>query len=414
MRRAVRISIGVGASIAASLVIFIIVCCVMYTPTYMARYLLWGTSDIRDFEKFPFHEVRNAPPVFRFASNPREDEVREVFSRVRYRWKGTVQNVATLDAFLAGTGTTAFIVIEDDAILYEKYFNGYARYSINTSFSMAKSFTSALIGAAIADGAIGSIDDPVVRYIPELKGRDIDGVTIKNLLMMASGLYYGESKLPEDIDFPWGSDPLTYYFPDLRRAALGVRKEEAPGRHFHYNNYHPLLLGMILERTTGKTVATYLEEKIWMPLGMEFPGSWSIDSEKSGFEKMESGINARSIDFAKFGRLFLNKGRWNQRQILPEEWVVESTSPPHGLPDGYYLRHANRPFFTSDGGYYKYMWWGYAKGEGRYDFIAAGHLGQYIYVCPEKKLIIVRNGMREGKVDWWPELFLDFCQKWSG
>jgi CubicO group peptidase (beta-lactamase class C family) len=407
--RKIKIAAGVGAGIAGALLIFAIICSVIYTPTYMARYFLWRTSDIRDYEKFPLHEMKNAPPPFMFASHPQENEVRVLFGKARYRWEGKFREVGDLDGFLSKTGTTAFLVIKDDSILYEKYFNGYKRDSVNTSFSMAKSFTSALVGAAIGDGSIQSVEDPIIKYIPELKGKGLDGVTIRNLLMMASGIRYRESKLG-DIDFPWGSDPLTYYFPDLRKAALAVRREEGPGLHFHYNNYHPLLLGMILERATGKSVAAYLEEKIWMPLGMEFPGSWSIDSKQSNFEKMESGINARSIDFAKLGRLFLKKGKWNDKQIISENWVTESTRPPSNVPAHYYARYPQWPFFTSDGGYYKYMWWGYSK-DGGYDFYADGHLGQFIYVCPQKNLIIVRNGMRLGQVDWWPEIFRDVSER---
>ncbi len=408
MRKVLRIFLRCAAGLAAMLIVFVITMFIMYPAEYMARYLLWRTSDIRDYEKFPFHEVHNESPPYLFAVNLKEDEIRSLFNQIDYTWRGTRNKIGDLDAFLSDTGTTALLVIQDDALLYEKYFNGYQRDSINTSFSMAKSFTSALIGAAIEDGAIGGVNDPLIQYIPELRGKGLDNVTLRNLLMMTSGLQYRDTKLPGDIDFPWGSDPLTYYFPDLRKTALSVVPEEAPGLHFHYNNYHPLLLGMVLERTTKKSVAAYLEEKIWTQLGMEFPGSWSIDSEESGFEKMESGINARSIDFAKFGRLFLNRGNWNGRQILPEEWVAESTTPPAAQPADYYARYADSvgagPFFSHGDGYYKYMWWGYSNSGGEYDFFADGHLGQFIYVCPQKNLIIVRNGKTTGKVDFWPDI----------
>lgn len=136
---------------------------------------------------------------------------------------------------------------------------------------------------------------------------------------MSSGIRYSEYHMP------WSDDTTTYYAPDLRAAAISSPITGEPGQEFHYNNFHPLLLGMVLERTTGRPVAQYLEEKIWKPLGMESPGSWSLDSEQSGFEKMESGINGRAIDFAKFGRLFLNNGNWNGVQLIPAEWVDEST-----------------------------------------------------------------------------------------
>ena len=202
------------------------------------------------------------------------------------------------DAFLAKNRTQAFIVIQDDAILYEQYFNGASRDSIVTSFSTAKSFTSTLIGIAISEGYIHSVDDPITDYLPELAERDpaFANITIRDLLMMSSGIKY--------VEFPFvnGDDAKTYYYPDLRQLALeDTHIVGLPGEQFHYNNYHPLLLGMILERATGTSVANYLQEKIWKPVGMEYPGSWSLDEH--GFEKMESGINARAIDFAKFGRL---------------------------------------------------------------------------------------------------------------
>jgi CubicO group peptidase (beta-lactamase class C family) len=338
--------------------------------------------------------------------------VRAALADVEYISGGETRKVGDLDKLLESTNTTAFIVIKDDAILYERYFNGYVRDSINTSFSMAKSFTSALIGIAIDEGYIDSVDAPVVTYIQELRGKGFDSLTIRHLLMMSSGFNYSETSLPGDIDFPWGDDVATYYSLDLRKTALGVKVSEPPGKHFRYNNYHPLLLGMILERTTGRSVAEYLEEKIWKPLGMEFPASWSIDSEESGFEKMESGINARAIDFAKFGRLFLNNGDWNGTRIISERWVAESTTRDYDVPTDYYrLPGWWVSSFESGLGYYKYMWWAYTRGENDYDFYAAGHLGQYVYVSPRRNLIIVRHGMNEGAVNSWPELLYKAAEK---
>ena len=399
-------------SILAAVVLFILACCIALGPTYMARYIFWNLSDIKDYEKFPYHEVRNAPPTFHFNQDPQEDRIRSVLAASEYKYNGAARNVGDLEEFLESSGATAFIVIKNDAILYERYFNGYSRDSINTSFSMAKSFTSALIGIAIDEGHIESVADPMTTYLPELCGKGLDAVTIRDLLMMSSVIKYSKSKLPGDIDFPWGSDPLTYYHPDLRKTALRVRPDEPAGTHFHYNNYHPLLLGMILERTTEKPVAAYLQEKIWEPLGMEYPASWSIDSEDSGFEKMESGINARSIDFAKMGRLFLNKGDWNGRRIISERWVEESTSRDTTTPPDYYSSPGWWvPFFESEKGYYKYMWWGYSREEHDYDFIANGHLGQFIYVCPGKDLIMVRNGKMYGEIDLWPELLHNMADR---
>jgi CubicO group peptidase (beta-lactamase class C family) len=223
---------------------------------------------------------------------------------------------------------------------------------------------------------------------------------------MSSGIKYHENGTP------WGDDAKTYYYPDLRKLALSVEIEEPPGKHFNYCNYNPLLVGMILERATGMPVAEYLQEKIWKPLGMEFPASWSLDSEKTGFEKMESGINARSIDFAKFGRLFLNKGNWNGSQIISEQWVKESTTRDTDTSADYYsLPGWWTPVFEDGKGYYKYHWWGYSRKDGAYDFSAEGNKGQIIYISPSKGLIIVRNGKEYGGVDNWLEMLFGMADR---
>ena len=309
------------------------------------------------------------------------------------------------DSFLEKNRTQAFIVIQDDAILYEKYFNGASRDSIVTSFSTAKSFTSALIGIAISEGHIHSVDDPITVYLPELAKRDpaFANITIRNLLMMSSGIKYAE--------FPFvnGDNAKTYYYPNLRQLSLeDTRIVALPGEKFLYNNYHPLLLGMIIERATGTSVANYLQEKIWKPIGMEYPGSWSLD--ENGFEKMESGINARAIDFAKFGRLFLYNGNWNGVQVIPAEWVAESTQADTSVD---YANYYYDDFIFANGqGYYKYMWWGIQRDEQNYDFMALGNHGQFIYISPQKNLIILRFGETYGEItgaDGWVDMFYKFA-----
>ena len=389
----------------------------MLTPySGFARSIVWGDSDVKDYERFPFRIIHNAPPVFRFSTiqdvshNTDNKTSSNNNTYTTFLSRSLLNSIApdssnsagsdsadrrkNFDNFLALTGTTAFMVIKDDRVLYEKYFNGYQRDSINTSFSIAKSITSALIGIAIDEGLIASADDPVTKYIPELKQKDprFNNITIKNLLTMSSGLRYVEQSLP------WSDDTKTYYNTNLRSLALSAKIEEAPSKRFHYNNYNPLLLGMILERTTHKHVSRYLEEKIWKPLGMDAPASWSLDSDVSGFEKMESGINARAIDFAKIGRLFLNNGDWNGRQIISQKWINEST----------------RPDTTSDPApFYQYMWWvdiTSSRDASHYNFYAAGNYGQFIYVIPEKNTIVVRHGYRSG-YDNWTGLFKELGSK---
>jgi CubicO group peptidase (beta-lactamase class C family) len=226
---------------------------------------------------------------------------------------------------------------------------------------------------------------------------------------MSSGIKYNSGI------FPWNDKPKIYYWPDLRQLTLNVEIERRPCQSFHYNNYNPFLLGMILERVVHKSVAAYLEEKIWKSLGMEYPAFWSIDSKKSGFEKMEAGINARAIDLAKFARLYLHKGNWNGKQIIPKEWVIKSTKYDPAICDKKdYYRYYDKswgPFFQNEKEYYKYFWWGYSSSDKDYDFFAMGNLGQFIYISPHKDLIIIRFGKKWGDVDWWPEVFKGMAEK---
>jgi CubicO group peptidase (beta-lactamase class C family) len=380
---------------------------------FAVRLVAWGGSDVRDYEKFPSRAIGNAPPVFAF----KKQLSPILFTRVDYTYQGKNQQ-ADFDQFMQSTGTTAFIVIKDDAIRYEGYFNGYQRDSIVTSFSAAKSFASALIGIAIAEGFIKGVNDPVTDYLPELRGKGLDRITLRHLLTMSSGIQYVEAQRMFPFLIPLSDDAKTYYFPNLRKLALEAQPDGAqPGTYFHYNNYHLLLLGMILERATHQSVAGYLQEKIWKPLGMEYPATWSLDSEASGFEKMESGINARAIDFAKFGRLFLNNGNWNGQQILPEAWVLESTAPD---PDDHRTWHpgsilgftdAAYSEFQAGKGYYKYLWWGRRRGNSAYDFFARGMYGQRIYVSPQTHTIIVRFGTGYGQLDSWQDVLQDMADR---
>ena len=372
---------------------------------FIARELSWGDSSLADYQKFPERSIANAAPVFEFAQHPSPPRI----ETIAFHSGGELKQ-AGFEDFLAASQTTALIVVQDDALLYEGYFNGYERDSVVTSFSVAKSFVSALVGIAIDEGAIGSVDDPITRYLPELRGRGLDAVTIRHLLTMSSGIRWQT----DDELSPWQEvtqftdEGLAYYYPDLRRLALGVQPDGQPaGTQFTYNNYNLLLLGLILERTTQQPVAEYLQDKLWKPLGMEYPASWSLDSAGSGFEQMGGGINARAIDFAKFGQLFLNQGNWNGIQIVPAEWVAESTAPRPG-DDTQWHSYTD---WQASGGYYQYLWWGMRRPDGSYDFMAQGHLGQWIFVSPIDSLVIVRFGLDDGGVDSWVEVFQTISAK---
>ena len=373
------------------------------TTFYLGRVVVWNAPTNQEYDRFPVRSIANGPTIFQFEQDPAaERRFLESLESIRYTC-GQQPRIAQLESLLKNTGTTAFIVIRDDVILYERYFRGYNRDSFNTSASVSKSIVSALVGIAIGDGLINSIDEPIVRYLPELEGKGVENITIRHLLTMSSGLKHTWGLTP------WHDLVRSYYKPDLRRVALRVRVVEEPDRHYNYNNCHTQLLGIILERVTGGSVSQYLERKIWIPLGMEYPASWCLDSRKHGFEQMMAGLNARAIDYAKFGRLYLNGGVWEGREIVPVQWIRRTTEPVPALetiPDFYATEEdeAAAAYFAGDG-YYSHHWWGYQTGPGSYDFFALGILGQFVYVCPESRVIIIRMAEDWGAVDWWPAIF---------
>lgn len=396
----IRMLRTLAVTVIGVIVLVLAIAMLAYPPIYVLRTIAWQDSDAFDWQKFPFHPLDPAPTAYHFdvALDPR---VAELF--------GQLSGTDNWDRFLEEKDTQAFIVIQNGKILYENYFNNTKRDSIVTSFSVAKSFTSALIGMAIQEGYIQSVDDPITTYLPELAERDprFNQITIRHLLSMASGLEYEEFR-PLLLN---SDDILTSYYPDQREISLeNTHLVDPPGQYFRYNKYHPQLLGMILERATGMTVTGYLQTRIWDPLGMEFDGSWSIDSKASDFEKMETGVNARAIDFAKFGMLFLNGGRWQDNQVISKAWVDESTQPllPQNYADYYPEWFASLPGQA----YYKYMWWGVAREGDSYDFTAEGNKGQFIYVSPQKNLVIVRNGIEYGiPSEEWFKLFFEFASQ---
>jgi CubicO group peptidase (beta-lactamase class C family) len=372
-------------------------------PGYLYRYFVWGarfpfSSRSDDYKNYDYHTIDKAPNAYQFASG-KPDSVPET---VQYDDGATVKQVA-LAELLGSTDTHAFIVIRDNQVLYENYFNGFARDSLCTAWSVSKSVTSALVGIALSEGYIKSVDDPITNYLPELKDQGFDAITIRNLLTMGSGIRYRIGFLP------WDEFVLTGYYPDLKQLLLsGLTIMEPPGRSFHYNNFNVELIGMILERTTHRQPSQYLEEKIWKPIGMEYPATWSIDSEQDNFELTPILLNARAIDLAKFGQLYLNSGNWGGKQIVPKQWVEESTAPNP---------NDRRPWETfsrwrDNGGYYKYFWWGVSNRKDDYSYMGIGTYGQFIFVSPKTRVVIVRTADKDG-IDprYWREVFQNIAQQ---
>jgi CubicO group peptidase (beta-lactamase class C family) len=369
--------------------------------TFEERVKVWQDASVYDYLAFPQKTIKVGENPFHYPERLQNEYISGLFQRYQYSKDRYTDN---LEELLRRALTTSFIIIRNDTIIYEKYFLGYNRESIVTSFSTAKSFVNALIGCALEDGSISGKDDPITKYLPELLRRDscFGNITIKNLLMMSSGLRYNE-------DAPEHDNDITYLSLNLRKSALEKTFiVDKPDKYFQYNNYNPLLIGLILERGSGKSVTEYLEQKIWKPLGMEYSGTWSMDSKEDNFEKMESGINARAIDMAKFGSLFLHMGKWNGRQIIPAHWTEEITRPEE-KSSRYYQ---NDSWFTEDGHYYKYFWWGDKRPGGRNDFHAVGNKGQYIYISPQKNIVIIRHGIDYGIGSGaWLRLFYEIASK---
>ena len=333
----------------------------------VGRFMWYNFADITDHNVFQSREIRtDSAEVFHFKNGEAE------------KLDLKMNNGDSFEDYLKKNKTVAFLVIHNDSIKYENYFNNYNKESIVASFSMAKSFTSFLIGCAVEDKYISSVNDPVTQYIPELKKNGFDSVTIENLLQMTSGLDFNESYFN-----PFGHAATFYYGKKLNKSSLKLKLKNEPNKTTEYVSGNTQLLGMILDRVLKeKTISQYLEEKLWKQIGMEYNATWSIDKHKNGIEKTFCCINARAIDFAKFGRLYLNKGNWEGNQIISRDWVDQSTK-----------------IDTSRGSvnYYQYQWW-IPNTEG--DFMAEGILGQFIFVSPSENLIIVRLGEKYGNVNW--------------
>ena len=355
----------------------------------MARAMVWMEADVGDQHRFP---ARTIPAGDGSTVLPIGEEID--LSSVSL---GGTNGGASFDRSLGRTETLAFVVLHDDEVVYERYFGGADRRTRQTSFSVAKSFLSTLIGIAIDEGAIGGVQDRVTDYVPELTERDarFERITLRHLLTMSSGLRYEE----QDAPLPWGDDVSTYYGTDLRAVALDETEiMEEPGVHWLYNNYNPLLLGLVLERATGMPVSDYMATRLWQPLGAEADATWSLDSSVSGFEKLESGVNATPIDYARFGELMLHRGEWDGDQIVSEDWVREATAADAG---------------ADPTGYYGYFWW--IDREHPERFYALGNFGQYVYVAPDVSTVIVRNGADWGvSNDAWLDVFRDIADLLPG
>ncbi len=362
--------------------IILILSLMILSSCYVGRFFWWNFADLNDSKKFPALDIKKGDYTFYFKRLP-ENKTFQIPGKFN---PGKKFN--DFDEFLQKKKTVSFIVIKNDTVLYENYFAGYCDSSVITTFSASKSVISALVGIALEEGYIYSTNEPVTKYIPELVNPGFDKITIENLLNMRSGI-----KFTESYSSPFADMPKYYYGTNLLKYIKKLKVKEEAGKRYDYLSVNTILLGLIIERATNTKLNKYVEEKLWKPLGMQYDASWSIDSKKHEVFKANCCLNGRSIDYAKFGRLYLNKGKWEGKQIVPREWVERSTSIINDSRD-------------SQGYPYTYQWRVLENGA----FFAKGILGQYIFVYPAKNLIFVRQGKGYGKIDW-ADFFSELSKK---
>jgi len=319
---------------------------------------------------FPVTRVCRGPVAFEFKRQP-------CFLPEAYVYKGETKNLAQL---IDETGTTGMVVIKDDTIVFEDYYRGNTEASKAISWSVAKSFVSALVGIAVSEGYIKDIRQPVTDYVPSLKGSGYDGVPIKDILNMSSGIHFNEDYGDFFSDINRMGRAMAFRT-SLDDFVASLKRERTPGTFRHYVSMDTQVLGMLLRESTKRTVTSYLEEKIWKKTGMESDAYWLIDG--GGMEMVFGGLNAVLRDYARFGRLYLNNGRWGNEQVVPEDWVRASVTPdaPHLMPG---VNPASDWVLG-----YGYQWWIPENPEG--DFLAIGIYNQFIYVHPRLGVVIAKT-----------------------
>jgi CubicO group peptidase (beta-lactamase class C family) len=384
---------------------------ILLNSCYIGRFIFWNFADINDYKKFQKATIEKPETPFHFIDAVNKKNIDSI------TWNG---NTYELSSFLKEKNSVSFLIIRNDSILYEQYFDGYDSSGIVPSFSASKSIVSALVGIAVGEGYIKNVNQPITDFFPELNKETFGKITIEHLLNMRSGIQYSESYFN-----PFGNVAKGYYGRNLAKKLKTLKTKEEPDKHFDYVSYNTQLLGFIVERATGKRLAEYLEEKLWKPMGMEFDASWSIDSKKHNEVKAFCCLNARARDFAKFGRLYLNNGNWNGKQLIPEEWVKKSTTITKDSKDSFYsyqwwhnIKYQKVSDTATENSNSPYKIIDLSDGKGKTekyrtipqnDFLANGFLGQFIYVYPAKNIIIVRLGSKSDV--YWPRLFLEMAKK---
>ncbi|MBN8701480.1 MAG: serine hydrolase [Bacteroidetes bacterium] len=274
--------------------------------------------------------------------------------------------------------TEAFLVIKNDSVVYEHYWDGYSEDSRSNSFSMAKTIVSILVGIAINEGKIKNIDQPVADFIPSFKVGVKQQITIRHLVTMSSGIGFDEH-----YKNPLAYPAKAYYGKDINKLTLGYEATEQPGKVFNYLSGNTQLLGIILESATGLSLNEYASQKLWNPINAKNTAWWDIDD--AGNEKAYCCFNSNARDFSRIGLLYLHKGKWNDKQIVSEQYASESVVPAN-------LVNTRGEKNTC----YGYSWW-IMNYKTKNIFYARGILGQYVFVVPSENLVVVRLGWDRAK-----------------
>lgn len=338
--------------------------------------LFWPERIVENF--------RSMPSIFHARDIPRAGQVLALQVQPKalpnsFQFQG---RTVTVSDWLARSGTTGIVVLSDDRIAHEQYFHGNGAQSQVISWSVGKSFVSALVGIALADGSIASVKDPVSRYAPALKGSGYADVPLQNVLEMASGIDFSEDYADPEAGINQLGQTIALGG-SANDWVAGLQSAGAPGQQHHYVSVDTQVLGMVLSGATGKPLADYMAEKLWSRLGVECAGRWLTDN--AGAEIAFGGLNLCLRDYARFGLLYLHQGRnLAGEQVLPAQWVRESVQPQQDfLRPGRFIEQGQ----PSLG--YGYQWWIPQSAEG--EFMAIGVYGQFIYINPTRQVVIAKS-----------------------
>jgi CubicO group peptidase (beta-lactamase class C family) len=337
----------------------------IFLPSYLRNALIYQHPDIDDYKIFQNRVVEKGIPCpWNLHKDYNKARLSESALKYIERYK-----------------TVAFLVLKNDSILHEEYWDGYTDSTSSGSFSVAKSIVSMLIGCLLDEGKIKSLDQPMTDFVSEFQDPGLKKISIRDLLTMSSGLGWDES-----YSSATSITTQAYYGNEITKLVTSLKPVELPGRVFRYKSCDSQILSLIVERSSGKHLAEYASEKLWKPLGAEHSALWSLD-HKDGDEKAYCCFNSNARDFARIGQMLLDSGQFNGKQILSKEYIRQATSPATWLKDE---RGA-----TCD-------WYGYQIWMLNYKGVkinyARGILGQYIFMIPEKKMVIVRLGHKRSEL----------------